>query len=208
LKNGIQYFKYSTYIVIAILAFIYARSCNCGREYTKPTQDTISVKTVVIHDTIKQDTHYIPVVRKVIVPLISHDTLYRPSLPPEPINNDQVVLDYYTKRYYKDTVKNKYGDIVIEDTVTENKLVGHGVKTNLDIPTVVKTYTIEARQRTVLLFGVGMIGNKVSPLFGTEATLDLKTKSDKIYEVGAILLRGGDLYYKISTKIPIRLRKK
>jgi len=207
LKNGIQIFKYSTYIVIAILAFMYAKSCNCGR--TQPvTQDTIRVKTLVIHDTIKQDTHYIPLVRKVIVPLISHDTLYKPSLPPEPINKDRVISDYYTVKYYKDTVKNKYGDIVIEDTVIENKLSGQGVKTNFIFPTTFKTYTIEAKPRTVLLFGVGMIGNQVSPLYGTEATLDLKTKSDKIYEVGAILLRGGDLYYKISTKIPIRLRKK
>jgi len=207
LKNGIQIFKYSTYIVIAILAFMYAKSCNCGR--TQPaTQDTIRVKTLVIHDTIKQDTNYIPVVKKVIIPVISHDTLYRPSLPPEPINNDRVVLDYYTVKTTSDTIKNEYGNIIINDTVTENRIYRRGVKTNLDIPTVVKTYTIEARQRTVLLFGVGMIGNETSPLYGTEATFDLKTKSDKIYEIGAILLRGGDLYYSAGFKIPIRLRKK
>lgn len=215
MKNGSVYFKWSV-VLIGIIAIVYlSRSCSCGKP--KPVE---VIKVVV--DTVwkKQDSliSYVPTPYKVAVP-------YRVEIPED---NDSLILaaaikdglisaqsdslsvlrDYLTTRYYDDSFAVQYGKVRVQDTVFANSIVGRGVSTSFNVPVITKTFTIEARKRNVVLFGVGLMGNKISPLYGAELSLDFKTKKDKIYEAGAVLLRGGELYYKAKLLIPISLRKK
>lgn len=215
MKPGPTYFKYSVLLICFIAGVFMFRGCKCNKEKIKQAP-------VVTIDTFwkKQDTFisYVPTPYKVSVP-------FKVEVPQ---NNDFLVLqaaekdaiidilsdslktmrDYLTTRYYYDSFKVQYGKVYARDTVQFNRLTGASIATLFSIPVVTKTVTIEARKRNVVLFGFSALGNKISPLYGTEFTLDLKNRNDRVYEAGALLLKGGDLYYKAGIRWPIRLTKK
>lgn len=214
MKNGATYFKWSVLLICFLVGAFLFRGCNCGREKIKEVP-VITIDTVWM----KSDSviSYVPQPYKVLVP-------YKVSIPKD---NDSILLEqairdgiitskddtisilreYLTTRYYDTTFKVQYGTVRIRDTVSTNKFIGRSVATSFKIPVVIKTMTIEAQKRNVLLFGLGFLGNKISPLYGTEISLDLKNKNDRVYEVSALLLKSGDLYYKAEVKFPIRLKR-
>jgi hypothetical protein len=205
-KQGISIFW--GIVVLAAIIFLFYVFRGCFFKGTKPaTSDTISVK--IDTQWLKQDTFisYVPQPYKVNVPIpyYVHDSTIKYSV--EKVDSLAILKDYLSTKYYKDVVTVPYGSVTINDTVTKNLISGRGVLSNINVPVVTKTVTIQAQQRNVVLFGVGLLGNKISPLYGAEATLDFKNKKDRIYEAGIVVLRGGDLYYKGSIKIPIRLHK-
>lgn len=207
MKNGATYFKYSVLLICFLVGAFLFRGCNgCGS--WKATKDTISVKVETIKEVVKHDTSYVPKERKINVPSFVHDTLETTEYITLKVDTAKILKDYNSTRFYFDTLRNKYGNIIVMDTVSHNKITGRGIQTNLGMITTIKTYTIEAQKRNVILFGAGFIGNKVSPLYGTEISLDLKNKQDRVYEVSALLLKGGELYYKAGIRWPIRLTKK
>lgn len=214
MKNGATYFKYSV-LLIGIIACIYlTKSCNCGK-----SKGVTIIKTVIDTQWDKQDTFisYVPqpykvsVPYKVEIPILSDSLILSGAIKDGLISaqKDSIgILRYYlSTRYYSDSFKVQYGKIYTQDTVTQNRIVGKSVRMGFNIPVITRTVTLQAQQRNVVLFGVGIFGNEVSPLYGAEATIDLKNKQDKIYELGAVLLRGGQFYYKAGIKIPIHLSK-
>jgi hypothetical protein len=208
-KQGATYYKYSILLICFIIGALLFRGCKCGGEKVKEPP-------IVRIDTFwkKQDTFisYVPQPYKVLVPYkVKGETIYKDSvslIEVVPTDTAEMLTDYRSIRYYKDSFQVKYGKVFSYDTVRNNRIIGKGIATSFNIPVVTKTYTIEAQKRNVVLFGVSLIGNKASPLFGTEFTLDLKNKNDRVYEVGGLLLKGGDLYYKAGIRWPIYLHKK
>ncbi len=215
MKNGATYFKWSVILICFMAGVFMFRGCKCNKEKIKEVP-------IVRVDTFwkKQDTliSYVPAPYKVLVPQRievpqNNDYLVLQSAEKDAIiealsDSLKTMRDYLTTRFYYDSFMVQYGKVYSIDTVQFNRVIGKSISVNISVPIVHEVRTIQAQKRNVVLFGFGAIGNKISPLYGTEFTLDLKNRQDRIYEGGAILLRGGELYFKGSIKWPIRLTKK
>jgi hypothetical protein len=200
MSNGATYFKYATILVLAVLAYLLFRGCGRNEGSGEYTQDTIRVTVTKTVEVIKTDTQYVPKIRKVTVTDTDTQFVYVPKMVRQPGISSTV--------YYSDTIPNKYGSFVVNDTISGNIITGRGVETNISVPTITKTVTLESKKKAIGYFGIGLAGNQGTPLFGTSASLALKAKNDKIYSIGAILTKGEQIYYTFNVYIPIRLTKK
>jgi hypothetical protein len=79
----------------------------------------------------------------------------------------EVMNDYYSKVYYSDTTQTKYGSVVIQDTVTQNRIAARRVLTDFKIPEITKTiYPKKTRWSIGPQVGYGFTYNKPSPYIG------------------------------------------
>lgn len=202
MKNGATYFKYSVLLVGIVLLFYLLKGCfgnHSGNGDSKP--DTIKVTQTVTVEKVVNHTSYIPRPYKVIQYKDRIDTLTEYVV--AHIDSAEVVKDFLSTKYYRDTVKNKYGYVLIEDTVTQNKLTGQGVKTEINVPTITKTYTITAKKQWLPMIGAGVFGNKENIIYATEFDLGIKARNNKIYYAKGLLDRKGDLSVGGGVMIPI-----
>jgi len=159
---------------------------------------------------IKQDTVKIP-------NYIPTPVSISPIPQPIPVNIDTLAIlkDYYAKYFYKDTVKvSKYGNGVINDTISKNKIISRSIMWDLNIPIVKETITIKSLPKAKVFFG-GSVGiDKRKFLNNVNVGLLLKTKQDKIYGLNMGLsnsYRNGSSitpYIGISLYWKIKLRRK
>lgn len=204
--------RYRLIITLALAAIIIAllRGCfdhNCPK--------VISVKIDTVNTIIKHDTFYKPVPYAVYlkgkpIPYEKWDTLYLPEEIPdsECITYYKQLQDYYSRNYlYKDSIKTKYGNIYIDDTVTQNIIAGRGVKTDLTIPEITKTITLIQPEKNEMYFGAGLLGNRNTILKGYEINLSLKNKQDKIFGIGYEQLFNGTGFFKAEFRQKITFKK-
>lgn len=196
-----------------VLVFILINKCtSCGKTGNGSSK-TVKIDTVYVK--VKQDTSYIPVPDTIFYPKeklrFKWDTLW--------INDDLLTAneiehptfnyreDYFATRVYKDTLNNKYGSIIINDTISQNKVQGRGVKTYILIPEVTKTITVPEKKRNQLYFGGGLFGNETKVLSGYEAGLMFKTKQDRILSLSYNQIFNGQHYYKASVYFKLSFKK-
>lgn len=115
--------------------------------------------------------------------------------------------DYWSQKFYRDTVQADYGSIVIDDTVTQNALQGRSVRTSFNLPVVTKTVTVQAQKRNVLYIGGGALGNKQNLLYATEISLGIKFKNEVYWGIRGMVLTNNQPVYGVSVLLPIRTRK-
>lgn len=193
-------------LCIVILCFLLF-DCN-GKKCPEPEES-------IVYDTVYKaeriDTVYIPrpyaVYRpgNVPEPLEKWDTIYIQEF--DDLEKDLIINDYYSFYIYKDTIPNKYGNVVIEDTISRNKIISRGVTTSLNIPEVTKTITLVQPKRAAVFIGADLFGSKEELAAGYGVNLSLKTKKDRIVEVGYNQFFGGKGYFSIGYKHKISLRK-
>jgi len=149
------------------------------------------------HDTtiikVTETVHSNPVPVGVIAP----DTQYLAMW----IDTMDIVKDYLSRYAYSDTVRNKYGYVLIIDTIHENKIAARQVDFHLDIPQI--TLTSVTPQKNKVFAGLGLGGSKDFVSFG--GGLFLLTKSDKLYYVGASYTSLGGIYYSAGAAFKIKL---
>lgn len=195
-------------IALGVVLFLFfGRGCHCGKG-GKLAIDTIShtIDTVWIES--RKDTHYVPQPYAVYYSKekVIHDTLETIETIQTKIDTARILAQYFAVRNYSDTQVLKYGSFIIDDTVTQNRITGRGIRSSFNIPEIHET-TVIARRRTVGYLGATFMGNQVTPIYSIGATFGLKLKNDKYYGIGAHVVRGGLVYYSAEFKIPIRLRK-
>ncbi len=205
-QQGIQIFKWSVALIAVIIIFMMWRSCrNSGA--IKPTTDTITVKTDTIWISSTTDTFYTPQITKTRRrDKAIHDTLE--TFEYIIADTSLVIREYFSVNYYQDTIPVKYGSVYVNDTVTENKIVSRGVKTNFNIPVAKETITLRQPKRNVAYIGFAAMGSERSFLEQTEISFGFKVKNDKYYGIKGAMSRGGNVLTGIEFKIPIRLNKK
>ena len=122
-----------------------------------------------------------------------HDTLY-------------VLNDYYKIKAYSDTIKKDSNIFVVNDTISQNRIISRGFKANLTEKTIIKREYYASKPTNTLYLG---IRGSYSPLNGLEVLspslmLGLKNKAliglsvdiNKNYNIGY----SGSLYFKIGKK--------
>lgn len=174
---------------------------HSGNDTIKHTIDTVYLSQ-------KQDTLYVPEIVGVTNTVHStkwiHDTLDRLEVRIEPTDTAKILARYYQTVAYSDTQKVQYGSVVINDTVTQNRIIARGMKTSFLIPTIKETTTI-LKERNQIWIGANAMSDLKKVYVGAE--LMLKTKGNIAYSGGVMVDQDGKPLYTGGAKILIRLRK-
>lgn len=106
---------------------------------------------------------------------------------PQPVQPETV--------YYNDTARTKYGNVIIQDTLQNNRIKARRVLTELQIPTTTKTITLHQPLHNRLYLGLNAMGSDQTLLMGAGPSILLETKGGKGYEAGAYFTGGGTIYH-------------
>jgi hypothetical protein len=207
----LKYFIFGGIIALALLLFLKSCKGNFGGLFGGGKADTISIK----HDTIwaitQGDTVYQPKPFSITNTNTIYRTIYKTdtleSTEVLPADTAAIVERFYQKVFYSDTQTNKYGKIVIDDTVYKNRIASRRVITDFKVPEVTNTVTLK-QKRNVVYVGASAIGTIKTPLYAVGGDLSLKTKTDRMYTVGAYTTISGQVYYSAGYKVPIRFKRK
>lgn len=194
--------------MVVLVVFMFLRSCsNFGGIFGSKT-DTISIKRDTVWLVTQGDTVYTP------VPYSVTNTIYKPLYKTDtleitevlPTDTAAILSRFYQKVFYSDTQTNKYGKIVIDDTIYRNRIASRRIITDMKIPEVTNTVTL-VKNRNVVYFGVSAVGSPTNPLYAVGGDISLKSRNAKMYSIGAFTTKEGTVYYQAGVKIPIRLIK-
>lgn len=181
--------------VVLLGVILVMRTC----EKPAPVQDKPTVVT-------KTDTIYVTKIipTKIYVPPVVH-YIYVPQEVPAKVDTQAILKDYFTKKVYEDTIKiDSIGYVVVKDTLFKNQILTRETKGNYSYPVVTKTTTITLPPvyRNQVYGGLTLNG----PVVGIGPQLILKTKGDKLFQIGASLSPSG-INYNLGLGWKIRLRK-
>jgi hypothetical protein len=194
-----------SYCIILILIFV----IFIQRSFNNKTEKITSIVTVDTIYKIKQDT-LIKVVNLISEKLVYPKNFITPSnnIDTCKIRFNELADDYYIKRVYSDTLKlDEIGNIVITDTVWQNKL--HKQRKYLSdykIPTVVKTIIEYEKPKRQLFVGGSLLGNSAN-VVNVIPSLLYKNRKDQIYQVSVGLNSNGQVNYGLGTYWKIKLRR-
>jgi len=181
LKNIFKNFQ-SLIIIGLIIVIFLLRECR-GEKSPIPTEPITVVKIETKYDTIVETVPtYIPKYKtrvkwktKTVHDTIEiHDTI--------PVDTASVLEEYFATYAYTDTLKKDSVTFIINDTISQNKILSRGIKYNLVYPTTIIQTEREVNKRELYVgFGLGGDRQQIS-YAGSE--LILRTKKDKLYGVG------------------------
>lgn len=198
-------------IAAVIIAMFFLGRCNGIRSVIKNT----GRDTVIHKDSIR--IAYIP------VPVsVRYDSLiYTPGkagtldtiwAPPEviidPVDTAAILKDYYAARIYSDTQRLTRGQVVIDDTVSRNRITGRGLKVTGTDTTITVTTVLKPPRRMVGYFTLSAMGNPKQPLGGAGAGFALKLPSERVYQVEYKIIQGNRPAFEARVFFPIRFTKR
>lgn len=204
MKSAFYIFCFIAGIAIALLF----KKCS-GCSGVSGRIDTIFHKIDTQWVQTKKDTAYTPSPYAIYYTKekVLHDTLEIFDTVPLTVDTVRILQQYFAKRFYSDTEIVKYGYVIINDTVTQNRIIGRGLKENLSVPVVKETVVLSQPKRNVAYIGLAALGNQVNFLYAIGGTFGLKFKNDKYVGVVALLTKDGNPTYGVELKLPIRFRK-
>lgn len=199
-------------LVVSIAAaaglFLWGRSCGIGSVTKTAGSDT----TITI---VKTDTIYKPqvatITNTVTVPgstRVVHDTLETFEVRIDPADTAAILKDYWATRFYADTQNLKRGQVIIQDSVTRNRITSRRLQTTGTDTAITNTVVVRPPQRLVVSFTASVLGNAHNPLFGQGAGLQLKLPNDATFYFKIFHVHDHRLMFQVSKGWPIRFRKK
>ena len=146
-----------------------------GKKYEliKHEIDTVEVvKTKVVTKKGEDIYHETIVEKEVIIPTI--------------IDTAALLKDYYSKVLYKDVLvlPDSLGTVDVTDTISQNKIFGRTFNANVKQRTIKETLIVKELPKTQVYYGFTGGFNKVDVVANLGAGVLIKSKSDKIYQLG------------------------
>lgn len=197
-------------IIGLIAAMFFLGRCNGIRSVIKRTGSDTTIYRDSIH------IAYIPVpvrydsllYKDKLVPVQVYDTLWpAPEVIIEPVDSAAILKDYYAARIYSDTQKLKRGQVIIDDTVSRNRIIGRGLKVTGADTVIKNTVVFYPPKRAVGYFTLSGMGNAKNPGAGIGAGFGLKLPNDRLYQVEYKLVNGSRPVVEARVFFPIRLLK-
>jgi hypothetical protein len=175
--------NFQSLIIIGLIIVIFLlRECK-GEKSPLPAEPVTIVKIETKYDTIVETVPtYIPKYKtrvkwktKTVHDTVEiHDTI--------PVDTASVLEEYFATYAYTDTLKKDSVTFIINDTISQNKILSRGIKYNLVYPTTIIQTEREVNERELYVgFGLGGDRQQIS-YAGSE--LILRTKKEKLYGVG------------------------
>jgi hypothetical protein len=142
-------------------------------EVIKHEIDTVDiVKTKVVTKKGEDIYHETIVEKEVIIPTI--------------VDTAALLKDFFAKNIYKDTLQlpDSLGTIAMIDTITQNKILGRTFNASVKQRTIKETLIVKELPKTQVYYGLTGGFNKADVVSNVGAGLLIKTKKDKIYNLG------------------------
>jgi hypothetical protein len=201
--------NFQTLIIIGLVIVIFLlRECR-GNKSTTPTEPVTIVKVETKYDTIvKEVKSYIPKYVKKIQwkTKTVHDTIeIHDTVPADTLS---IVKDYFSARIYNDTLKEDSVTLIINDTISQNRVISRNIKYSLVYPTTIIQTEREVNKRE-LYVGFGIGGDRQQLSFAGGELL-LRNKKERIYGVGLGINQNFEpiLTFKMSWKVKMPKFKK
>tara|TARA_Y100000296_G_C5112122_1_gene225728 strand:+ start:315 stop:953 length:639 start_codon:yes stop_codon:yes gene_type:complete len=171
LFNNIQ----TIIIVVLVVVIILLRECKNGNKPEPEIERIVKIETK--YDTIvKNVPTYIPEYRTRVVTKTIHDTVKLT------IDTASILEDYFATYAYIDTVDADSIDLIIFDTISQNKILSRSIDYSLIYPTTTITKERIVNEREFYVgFGIG--GNK-SQISYLTSELMFRTKKKQMYGIG------------------------
>ena len=173
------------------------------------------------YEVIKHDIDTFEVVKTKVVTKkgedIYHETIVEKEVVIPAIVDTQALLkDYYSKVLYKDVLvlPDSLGTVSVTDTISQNKIWGRTFDAKVKERTIKETMIVKELPKTQVYYGFTGGFNKEDVVSNVGAGLLVKTKKDKIYQVGVGVANrvtdgtngtlspyiGGGVYWKLKLK--------
>jgi len=205
-------------ITIALLIVIVVFQ-QCGGDKTK-TGEIVKVDGKK-YELIKHEIDTVEVVKTKVVTKkgedIYHETIVEKEvIIPTIVDTAALLKDFFAKNIYKDTLQlpDSLGTIAMIDTITQNKILGRTFNASVKQRTIKETMIVKELPKTQVYYGLTGGFNKADVVSNLGAGLLIKTKKDKIYNLGIGVSNrvsdgtngtlspyiGGGVYWKIKFK--------
>ena len=118
---------------------------------------------------------------------IYHETIVEKEvLIPAVVDTMALLKDYYSKVLYKDTLvlPDSLGTVDVTDTISQNKIFGRTFNANIKQRIIKETTIVKELPKTQVYYGITGGFNKVDVVSNLGAGVLIKTKGDKIYQLG------------------------
>lgn len=144
-----------------------------GKKYEviKHTVDTIDViKTKVV--TKKGEDIYHETIKEVVIPTI--------------VDTTAILQNYYSKVVYKDllVLPDSLGTVAVTDTITQNKIAFRTFDAKVKQRTIKETTIVKELPKTQVFLGFNGGFNKKDVISNVGAGIVVKTKKEKLYQIG------------------------
>ena len=175
------------------------------------------------YEVIKHDIDTFEVVKTKVVTKkgsdIYHETIVEKEVQvqvPAIVDTQALLKDYYSKVLYKDTLilPDSLGTVSLSDTISQNKIFGRTFNASVKQRTIKETLIVKELPKTQVYYGFTGGFNKTDVVSNIGGGLLVKTKKDKIYNLGVGVSNrvtdgtngtlspyiGGGVYWKIKFK--------
>jgi hypothetical protein len=209
--------NFKNIVIAALIIFVLLEWFNPG--------GVMPGKKVIIagkaYEVIKHDIDTIDIVKTKVVTKkgedIYHETIVEKEIRiPALVDTLALLKDYYSKVLYKDTLHlpDSLGTVSLLDTISQNKILGRTFNANVKQRTIKETMIVKELPKTQVYYGLTGGFNKTDVVSNVGAGLLVKTKTDKIYQLGIGVSNkvtdgtngtlspyiGGGVYWKIKLK--------
>jgi hypothetical protein len=173
-------------IAIALLIVIVVFQ-QCGGDKTK-TGEIVKVDGKK-YELIKHEIDTFEIVKTKVVTKkgedIYHETI-KEVIIPTIIDTQALLQDYFAKNIYKDTLQlpDSLGTVSLIDTITQNKILGRTFNASVKQRVIKETTIVKELPKTQVYYGFMGGFNKVDVVSSIGAGALIKTKKDKIYQLG------------------------
>ena len=203
-------------IALLILMVVFQQ---CGGNKTK-TGEIVKIDGKK-YELIKHEIDTFEVVKTKVVTKkgqdIYHETIVEKEvIIPTIVDTAALLKDFFAKNIYKDTLQlpDSLGTIALLDTITQNKILGRTFNASVKQRTIKETMIVKELPKTQVYYGLTGGFNKADVVSNVGAGLLIKTKKDKIYNLGIGVSNrvsdgtngtlspyiGGGVYWKIKFK--------
>lgn len=195
MANSINWWKWSVIVGILIFVFFYGR--KCGKDSVKPTIITLTNIDTVFDETKIIDTQYIPIIHR--ISKYDIDTFYLTK-------KDTITIlgDYFSKKYYSDTAIIEYGSIVINDTISMNKILSRGLEARLYVPTIQKTFTLEKPETNTIYLGLNANGGSQNYFYSIGGDVSILNKKGRMWSLGVKVTTENQFLLEAGARFPLK----
>ena len=174
--------------IAALIIFVLLQWFNPG--------DILPGKKVFIagkaYEVIKHEIDTVDIVKTKVVTKkgedIYHETIVEKEvLIPAIVDTAALLKDYYSKVLYKDVLvlPDSLGTVAVTDTISQNKILGRTFDAKVKERTIKETMIVKELPKMQVYYGFNGGFNKADVVSHVGAGVILKTKKDKIYQLGA-----------------------
>lgn len=144
------------------------------------------------YEVIKHDIDTFEVVKTKVVTKkgadIYHETIVEKEVKiPAIVDTAALLKDFFAKNVYKDTLRlpDSLGMVAVTDTITQNKILGRTFNASVKQREIKETLIVKELPKTQVYYGFNGGFNKTDVVSNIGAGVIVKTKKDKIYQLGA-----------------------